>query len=171
MLKKINKKIKFTLHNSSGFTLIEIIVVIAIIAILAAIVIVAINPAKRFQDARQTQRQANVETILNAVQQNMVDNKGLFTCSGTPGFVLDDTVRTIKYVNTSTDGETNLAPCLSSYLAILPVDPEVGEWVDIDDYDTGYTIQQLSTGQITITAPEALNDVNPEPGYSISVTR
>ncbi len=67
--------------KNRGFTLIEILVVIAIIAILAAIVLVAINPAKRFQDARQSQRQANVEAILSAIQQNMVDNKGIFTCT------------------------------------------------------------------------------------------
>src|SRR3984957_10976324 len=66
--------------KNSGFTLIEILVVIGIIAILAAIVIVAINPARQFAQARNSQRQSNVEAILNAIGQNMTDNKGLFTC-------------------------------------------------------------------------------------------
>src|SRR3989344_2137908 len=64
--------------KNKGFTLIEILVVISIIAILAAIVLVAINPGKRFLDARQSQRHANVESILSAVQQAIVDNKGLW---------------------------------------------------------------------------------------------
>ena len=65
-----------TLHK--GFTLIEILVVIGIIAILAAIVVVAVNPARQFAEARNSQRQSNVESILNAVGQNIADNKGIF---------------------------------------------------------------------------------------------
>jgi len=155
-MKKLSKK--------GGFTLIEILVVIAIIAILAAIVLVAINPAKRFQDARNSQRQANVEAILNALQQNMVDNKGILTGCGP----VDSTVRTIKSGASATS--TDLAPCLANYLAVLPVDPQApGSWVSASNYNTGYTIKLVSatTGQLTIDAPNAPGDN----GGTISVTR
>lgn len=71
--------------RNKGFTLIEILVVIGIIAILATIVIIAINPARQFAQARNTQRISNVNTILNAVGQNIADNKGILVGCGTIG--------------------------------------------------------------------------------------
>ena len=154
------------LLNCKGFTIVEILVVIAIIAILAAIVFVSLNPAKRFQDARITQRKANVESILNAVLQNMVDNKGTFTCAGAGAIPASAT--TIK----SGEGGYDLAPCVSDYLAVLPVDPSKtgAQWTSATNYDTGYTIAQNDTTfQVTIAAPESAND--PAGSTVISVTR
>src|SRR3989338_3325065 len=71
-----------TAARQGGFTLIEILVVIGIIAVLAAVVIIAINPARQFAQARNSQRTANVNAILNAIGQNLADNKGVFTCAG-----------------------------------------------------------------------------------------
>lgn len=147
-----------------GFTLIEILVVIAIIAILAAIVLVAINPAKRFRDARNSQRKANVESILSALQQNMVDNKGILTGCDT----IPTTEATADFISKAA---VDLAPCLSKYLARLPVDPSTGSWESPAVYDTKYKIWQDTTSlQITISAPESITVTEGET-IVISVTR
>jgi prepilin-type N-terminal cleavage/methylation domain-containing protein len=59
-----------------GFTLIEVLVVIGILAILLAITLIAINPNKHFQDARNSQRASNVSAVLDAIYAYEASNSG-----------------------------------------------------------------------------------------------
>ena len=142
--------------GEGGFTLIEILVVIGIIAILAVIVLIAINPGRQFAQSRNTQRTSNVNAILNAIGQNMADNKGVFTCAGTSAAVLDSTDRIIKYVASPTAGATDLRPCLvPTYMSELPYDPSAAgaHMTSATDYDTQYTVSQdATTKRITVKA-------------------
>src|SRR5579872_6652054 len=107
-----------------GFTLIEILVVIGIIAVLAAIVIIAINPARQFAQARNTQRTSNVEAILNAVGQRIADNKGLFREPSDPLCTVNISSTTVQTIASS---GIDLRPCLvPTYMSELPVDPSIG---------------------------------------------
>lgn len=142
--------------KNKGFTLIEILVVIGIIAILAAVVLIAINPARQFAQARNSQRVSNLNAILNAIGQFTADNKGkaldattcpgITTAIGTPPFVAPAASTTIG-VGT---GKTDLASCLvPTYIpGSIPFDP-IGSAVD-----TKYTIS-VSGGRYTVCAPES----------------
>lgn len=159
------------LKMKKGFTLIEILIVIGIIAILATIVIVAINPARQFAQARNTQRVSNVNTILNAIGQNITDNRGIFSCAA-PGAVIDETVRTITYSDVAAAGKSDLYTCLiPTYISNLPFDPSAANAhvASATDYNTGYTVVKDINGRITVSAPAA--NTSSELNQTITVTR
>lgn len=138
-----------------GFTLIELLLVIGIIAILAAIVIVAINPTKQLGDARNAQRRADVNTILNAVYQYSIDNNGNLPTAITT----TSTAVCRSGVNVNCTGLINLNTLTGSYVVALPADPQSATATS-----TNYFIVK-SGNRITVSAPGA------EQGATISVTR
>ncbi|MFZ2521875.1 MAG: type II secretion system protein [Minisyncoccia bacterium] len=125
-----------------GFTLIEILVVIGIIAILATIVIIAINPARQFAQARDAQRISNINSILNAVGQKIADNKGMFNTGGCPSLPLATTT-----IYNGTGGGVDLSCLTPTYIPTFPSDPTsaVGN-------NTGYVIRQDTNGRIWVSA-------------------
>lgn len=144
--------------HSKGFTLVELLVVLGILAILLTITLIAINPAAQLMSTRNTKRNADVNQILNAVDQYLVVHGSLPTGITT-------SAKAIK----STAGTGNIDICtdlVDEFIAAMPSDPTSGNYTDCTSYDTGYTIMKSSgnNNRITVSAPGAES-------ATISVTR
>lgn len=131
-------------NKSKGFTLIELLVVIAIIAILATVVFVALDPVTRFADARNSRRWNDVNNILTAVHQYIVDNDG----SLPTGLATGQASTELGTCVTCDDLSTPLAPFLKS----MPLDPSTGTAAN-----TGYFVEVDSNNIVTISADDAEN--------------
>src|SRR3989338_5182911 len=166
--------------KKKGFTLIELLIVIGIIAILAAIIFVAVDPARRQDEARNAVRWSSTNSILNAVLKYTVDNGGSL-----PTAISGASVATNYIIGTcgvgncaatcSNGGGTishsndclSLAALVDEYIASIPIDPSGGTtWTAAQ---TGYYLSKSTNGRITVGAcgTETVGGAQP----SISVSR
>jgi len=148
------------MKKNKGFTLIEVLVVIGIIAILAAIVVVAINPARQFAQANNSQRWSNVNAILNAVHQYAVDNRGAL-----PGDLATTTAAIPTAVCNSSATATTTCLWLDgalvpTYIVTIPNDP-----TGVSTNNSGYHIATTTGNRIRVWTNTA------ELGQTIEVER
>lgn len=146
-----------------GFTLIELLITITIIVVSTVGFVVFLNPTSQLAQSRNSQRKLHLNALLNAIRQNIADNRGTFSCING-----DIPITSTKKMAIGL-GNYDIAPCLSpTYLFSLPFDPatSTAHYLSNTDYDTGYSIiKSSSTGLITLSAPAA------ELNQNISVTR
>ncbi len=130
------------MRSIKGFSIIEVLLVVAAIAILATIVIVTINPGKHFMEARNTQRSADVNKILAAVNHYMVDNNGVL-----PEEIGEEEQEICRTGAGDCEGLADLSVLTDNerYLVTIPVDPQKE-----DDNGTGYGIYHTEYGRVVV---------------------
>lgn len=146
--------------RAKGFTLIELLMVVAIVSALAITVFVALNPAQRLNDAQDARRTADVDAILSAVHQAIVDNKGSYPTNMPAAGTETQMGTDATGCAIATGGcAVTAAACvdlmtgtinLSKYLKTVPVDPTGGTTFTAGK--TGYSVVVDANGIVTIRA-------------------
>ncbi len=138
--------------KSSGFTLLELMIVMAIIGILSTVLMVAVNPGRQLAKARDTQRQTDVVAVMSAIYQyasehsgEIPDTDGVSTTSNFPTTLtcIGSTSPCFNLAGAGASGDT-IVPV---YMAQLPMDPKTGTAAN-----TGYKIMIDTNGHITASA-------------------
>ncbi len=156
---------KLSSEHKQGFTLIELLLVIGIISVLAVVVFVALDPAKRFADARDARRTSDVHNILTAIHQYIIDNKGampsgLNTTETQLGIGASGCEIATGGCGVTAAACLDISGSISKYLKTVPTDPENGT-ADA----TKYSVQTDANNIITVRA------CNAEGSSQISVSR
>lgn len=152
------------IKKQKGFTLIELLVVIAIIALMAVVVFVALDPVKRFADARNSRRWSDVNNIITAVHEYIVDNKGTLPTGLSTSMTATQLGSCLSGGATLCTGAAavcvNLTTPLAKYLKSMPLDPKDGV-----ASTTAYKVEVDANNIVTVSACSAEN------GEVISVSR
>lgn len=159
-----------TLEGKKGFTLIELLIVIGVLGILAGIILVAVDPAKRLRQARDARRFSEVNSLLNAILNYTVDNKGILpgdlanattTSPSSPyGYIIGTSTNTCD-IGCSDSGNPTWEACIDfnddlvdEYIAELPIDPLGTHATDtsvvFDAARTGYYVTRSANGRVEV---------------------
>lgn len=101
-----------------GFTLIELLIVVGIIGTLASVTIVAINPNKQLNAAREAARLNDVKNIQNAMNQYLIDVGSFPNVAQIPL----GSAKPICKQGVTNASCVDLSPLVPKYLASIPQD-------------------------------------------------
>ncbi len=166
------------MKNKKGFTLIELLIVIGIIAILAAAVIIAINPGRQFEQARNATRWSHMNSAMNAIYSYAITEGGVYPdCVPDDESVIDLAACDLELVHGGEEGS------FDGFVSSLPEDPSLpaggtysdatldsNDWESSEisytcdpgapelDYCTGYIIGFTDNDQNRVRIISFLND-------------
>lgn len=125
--KSAQLRLKRSLFQPTGFTLVELLVVIAIIAVLAAVVVLIINPlelTRRSRDAARLTDLANLQQAINIAVQEATTSGAAILCNSTGAYPCEGRSHTgTRASNGSGWVKVDLGAQKSVSLPTLPIDP------------------------------------------------
>lgn len=89
-----NYKSSIINRKSSGFTLVELLLVMALIGVLVTALIILINPVAQFQRGRDSQRKNDLTQLQRALEQYYNDFNSYPVSSGDPSYYILDSSHT-----------------------------------------------------------------------------
>lgn len=132
------------LRKSSGFTLIELIIVIGVLSILALLVLLIVNPFAQFQKANDARRKEDLGQIQKTLEQYYQDN-GVYP-TGTADHKLTNPQLTPIPWGTS----------WSPYMNVVPKDPDANKsYVYVSTGQTYWLYAALDRGGLDTQACNA----------------
>ncbi|KKQ51260.1 MAG: hypothetical protein US70_C0020G0010 [Parcubacteria group bacterium GW2011_GWD2_38_11] len=127
------------------------IFVVFVLLVVLLVVIIAINPAKKMLEIRNSQRRSDVVNILNSVYQYSIEHNGAL-----PESITSEPTMICKSGALSCDGLVDISEIANNkrYLLLkVPVDPK-----EKNVNSSGYQISKLANGRISVSAPLAENN-------------
>lgn len=149
-----------------GFTFLEVIAVVALSAVLIGVIIIIVNPSRKFAQARNSEREVEVEAIIEGVYRYYVDNNSVFPDSipvePACGSLQSNEICRSDVAGVDCTGRVDLSAVTegTDYLSEIPTDPSAAT-----ENGTGYFVSRNSEGRLTVCAPNA------ELGITIENTR
>ncbi|MDD5251741.1 MAG: type II secretion system protein [Patescibacteria group bacterium] len=156
------------MKNNKGFTLIELLIVIGIIGFLAAAILVAVDPVKRIQEARDARRWSETNALLNAILNKQVDGRAKYT--GVAGALIVQSASYAQVIVTDHSTHSCSTPATSVMCGALDAGLPAGYTLNKTGANTA-CVADLGDLAPTYIAqiPQDPGGASPATGYAIGV--
>lgn len=144
-------RLRYNLVSGHGFTLIELLIVMAILGVLAVLVFVAINPAERQAQARDTGRMSAITQIGHALEGYLA-SQGNYPATGNWAQPLLDVGELSSFpsgIPYNAHGVTNCTTYVQPNL-----DPTFCYDLDVDNDALVFARAEANNATVKCTAPE-----------------
>jgi type IV pilus assembly protein PilA len=128
--------------GGEGFTLVELLIAIGIIGILVSVVLVAINPSKQLNDARNAERAVHVNQLEKATMQYVLSTTHE-PVAGIPTGAAN--AAKICRAGIAVSGCVNVDTLVPTTVVAIPLDP-----TETDTNVTGYRIYKDQSSRIHV---------------------